>query len=76
MKTMAKLFDEWYEAREDELIIMEPEDIALIAWNDGFVSARQNVDRTACTCAGQEGVNGCEICTTSTATNANCLTPS
>ena len=46
-KTMAQLFDEWYEPREEELENLEPEDIARRAWNDGFVAAQQSVQRTA-----------------------------
>jgi len=46
-KTMAQLFDEWYEPREEELENLEPEDIARRAWNDGFVAAQQDVQRTA-----------------------------
>ena len=37
-KTMASMFDEWYEPRENELMDMEPEDIARQAFMAGMKS--------------------------------------
>ena len=43
-KTMAQLFDEWYEPREEELENLEPEDIARRAWSAArLVAAQQSV---------------------------------
>lgn len=63
-------FTDWFDAHDNELLVMECEDIARTAFFAGMKAAQQSVQRTVCpNCCGEkyaESLDGtrvnCEVC--------------